>query len=383
MPKELKNTILTIIVNFIYSVIFIVFLFYVSSQFGFIEWLEYDSFNFLKHLIIFLTLFLLFHYIVNLISIILHEIGHLIFGLNAKLKFNSLSILNMYIYKEDKLKIKFDNKLTFSGIKGYCDLSFDDNIKYNNNKIILYYLGGIIINFILVVLFLLIFVLSLNKYIRIISLLFIVDNSYLILYNLIPFNKSGFNTDGMQIKLYLENPDVIKTYSKLCKIQLLFSKGYTIKEMDKNLFCKPKKYDNYSDLLLSLFYIDYLTEYEKYDEVIKYIDLIQDSVKNILGNDFYLLLKSQKILSLVLKNNDLEEVTKIYDKEVFSYLKSIEKQDVNILPLIYLYYKLSKDDKNSNEYKEKFNKWKLHNSKNPNLNDLNNLFEKIDKLVKN
>ena len=328
-------------------------------------------------------MFLLIYYIVSLISIVLHELGHLIFGLNAKLKFNSLSILNINIYKKDKIKIKFDNKLIFTSVKGYCDLIYDDNIKYDNKKIILYYLGGIIINLILMIIFLLILTLCLNKYIRIIALLFIVYNFYLIFYNLIPFNKNGYNTDGMQIKLYLENPDVVKSYSRLYKIQFLLSKGYSIKEMDKNLFCKPKGSDNYSDLLLWFMYIDYLNEYNKYDEAIKYIDLIQDSVKNNLGDYYYSLLKSQKIIALILNNNDLEEIIKIYDKEVFLFLKSIEKREISILPLIYLYYKISKDDKNSNEYKEKFNKWKLHNLKNKNLNEMNILFEKIDKLVEN
>ncbi len=147
----------------------------------------------------------LLYAIVQYTSIILHEVGHLIFGLKSKLKFLSFNIRGFSIVKKNK-KLVIEKKALTKDIGGYCNMQFLDSVKYSNKDVVLYFYGGIIINIVLALLFLFIFLLCANEYIKLLSLLYAIYNFYLAIYNSIPYsNIVGISTDMKHIINYLHD----------------------------------------------------------------------------------------------------------------------------------------------------------------------------------
>ncbi len=93
-----------------------------------------------------------------IIAVIIHELGHLVFGLLSGYKFSSFKILFIKIYKREKLKISFER--FFLAIPGQCLM------KPTNSKYLLYNLGGLIFTY------------SLSLTLLILS--YIIDNDFIV-----------------------------------------------------------------------------------------------------------------------------------------------------------------------------------------------------------
>ena len=148
----------------------------------------------LKGIIIPILLF----YLSYIISIILHELGHLIMGIQNR---GSLIEYNFLVFSvcKDNNKIKFKYKGLTSGIGGMCSMNFPRDLKLLEYQ--KFCISGPCVNFILVGLFLLIMIFSLNNSILLlISLYMIIMNLGFGISNLIPFETiTGMETDGMKL----------------------------------------------------------------------------------------------------------------------------------------------------------------------------------------
>ncbi len=82
------------------------------------------------------------------ISVFLHEVGHLIGAKLGKLKFNDMCVGPFHFNFEDKLKVKLNKNLYYSG--GVC-LNFDALNDYTNltNRLFKAFIGGPIMSFVL------------------------------------------------------------------------------------------------------------------------------------------------------------------------------------------------------------------------------------------
>ena len=150
------------LVNVIYFAFLIAFGGFVATKLP-SQLYELDFVYFFLSFTIVLILFGLLFYIIYFISIILHEVGHLIFGLNAKLTFISFNILSFtFCIENNRLKIKKEAKIP--GVLGYCNMTTEKTKKYNKNSIKLYYMGGIIFNIILVLISIVLIIFTNNIY---------------------------------------------------------------------------------------------------------------------------------------------------------------------------------------------------------------------------
>ena len=107
------------------------------------------------------------------VQLIIHELGHLIFGLLSGYKFSSFRIGNLMLLKTGgKLKIK---KLKIAGTAGQCLMSPPD-MKDNKMPVIAYNLGGAILNLLSCLLFFIIY--FYNKENVYISICYFISTSF-------------------------------------------------------------------------------------------------------------------------------------------------------------------------------------------------------------
>ena len=331
---------------------------------------------------IFLISFLIIYSILFFASIAWHELGHLLFGLKAKLKFISFNILGFSIYLDNnKLKIKKYPRMP--RIKGYCDMITMDNRKYDKKSIKLYYMGGIIFNLISIVISSVLMLLIKNVYFNLVNILNIGINMYFALYNSIPASKSGASNDALQIIYCLNDENYINTTSKVRKIQLLLMSGKDLKDIDKTLFTKPNEFKTYGDVLNAMFYVDYIVSKEQYKEASDYCIKILNDAKDMIPKQNLITVKLQLIICLF-NEDKLDEIKNIWDKDIKKYLDQMGK----ILPIFvginYMYATLiEKNEINSNKYFHQLKKINKKNLDKYQIKEIEDLLNEVNTKRKN
>lgn len=342
------------LVNFIYIAFLIAFGGFVATKLP-SQLYELDFVYFFLSLTIVLILFGLLFYIIYFISIILHEVGHLIFGLNAKLTFISFNILSFtFCIENNRLKIKKEAKIP--GVLGYCNMTTEKNKKYNKNSIKLYYMGGIIFNIILVLISIALIIFTNNKYLILIYILNIGNNVYLAINNTIPtITKSGNNTDALQIIYYLDDEEYINTMSKLQMLQGLLAKGCALKDIDTNLFSNPQTFKTNSDVLNAMIYVEYLSSKDQYHEASEYAKKILEEAKELLSKQYIISLKLQLMSCIFYGDGDFNQIKEIWDEDIKKYLDLMGKVAPIYIGINYMYATLiEKNELNSKKYLTQF-----------------------------
>lgn len=329
--------------------------FYVLIKIFGIEILDLEFSNFisilLRFCIVFLTVFSLLYYL----SIIWHEMGHLVLGLRAKMKFVSFNVLNYSFYLENnKLKIKKEANLP--GRLGYCSMSIDTDKKYEVNSIILYFLGGILFHFIAATITAILMIFIKNLYLDYVCMLNIIVNLFVALYNAFPVvSKSGFNTDALQIMHYVNDKEYINTVSKLQELQRLLINGVALKDIDPKLFSKPQSFNTNSDVLNAIIYVDYLSSKDEYLEAREYIDKILEEGKEFLSNQDMMTIKLQLINCIFYTSDDLSEIKEIWNDDLKRYLDMMSSIIPTYIGFNYMYAALvEKDEVSAIRYLEQF-----------------------------
>ena len=159
----MKKLIGTIIQTIFILIIPLVVLFYI----GMLPYFELDDVSeYILKAFIYPVLLFYFSYIV---SIALHELGHLIMGIKNRGSLIEYNFWIFSIYKaNNKLKFKLKGKTT--GLGGICIIDFPHDIKLSEFKEFCY--GGPCINFILFIIFSILAILSLkNDTLLLVSLL--------------------------------------------------------------------------------------------------------------------------------------------------------------------------------------------------------------------
>lgn len=376
-------------VKFLVNVIYIAFLIAFG---GFVatklpnQLYELDFVYFFLSFTIVLILFGLLFYIIYFISIILHEVGHLIFGLNAKLTFISFNILSFtFCIENNRLKIKKEAKIP--GVLGYCNMTTEKNKKYNKNSIKLYYMGGIIFNIILVLISIALIIFTNNIYLILIYILNIGNNVYLAINNAIPtITKSGTNTDALQIIYYLDDEEYINTMSKLQMLQGLLAKGCALKDIDTNLFSNPQTFKTNSDVLNAMIYVDYLSSKDQYHEASEYAKKILEEAKELLSKQYIISLKLQLMNCIFYSDGDFNQIKEIWDEDIKKYLDLMGKVAPIYIGINYMYATLIEENElNSKKYlkqfqqlnKKNYDKYQIEETEQL-INDVNKKIEKTN-----
>jgi len=352
------------IFNFFKVFINILYVVSVTMIFGYVadKWIELEFIDFFFRL----SILILGTYLISFISIIWHELGHLVFGIKSKLKFVSFSVLNLIIKKEDN-KFKISKSPTISGVGGYCNMSFEESKEYSKKSIVSYFLGGITFNWIFVIIFSILLTLSNNAYLAIIALLFISTNVYLALYNSVPVTQmSGLITDMLHVINCYKDSDYVVELSKIDKIQNLVSNGCELKDIDEKLFYMPKDFSTSSKITMAQLYIDYIADKGQYYDAIEHIKTILKNTENKLAKANINLFKINLIYYAFKGNCDTKIISEYWNKDIRNYLDAMGGFEPQFIGINYMYSSLiEKDKKKAQSYLNKFEQIKKnHHNKN-------------------
>ena len=155
--------------------------------------------------------------IIMLIHIILHETGHLIFGLFTGYQFSSFRVFNLMWQKDLDGKIRFYN-FSLAGTGGQCIMS-PPEIKNGKMPFFWYNIGGVLMNFLFAALFTVLYLIFKgNPYFDFVCLSFCVLGLSTGLANGLPL--PDINNDGRNIVELAKSEKAVKSFIFKCRLSL-------------------------------------------------------------------------------------------------------------------------------------------------------------------
>ncbi len=312
----------------------------IGTVFGFAAGVLLFSMDDGKRSDILLLEFFIAFFVGSIIQTILHELGHMIAGLISGYEFSSFRIFQFTWIRENG-KVKF-KKFSLKGTAGQCLMipPKDRGLEY---PIIFYNIGGVLMNFISSVLFL-IFGFTLKNEVFVFMC---IPGFYLALTNGIPLQINGIANDGKNIVDIRKSKTAKKAMDTLLRCNALQMHGIRLKDMPQEWFVAEEPCDLRNIHVCTLIYLDLCRESDKGN----YVEY-EKKVKEFLGKETALLeiyrceLKCELIF-VYIKQRRYDEAEKLY-MEMEQYLNRT-KMFLEHYPLMYGYQKLVKQNQGNAE----------------------------------
>lgn len=270
-------------------------------------------------------------YIVLILSIypalffhlIVHEAGHLIFGLLTGYKFSSFRIASfMWLKENGKLKLK---RLSLAGTGGQC-LMIPPSMKNGKIPVVLYNLGGSLVNVFFSVLFLLLYILCKDiPFLSSILVVFSIMGFGIAIMNGIPMRMGAVDNDGYNAFALLKNKSAIKAFWVQLKVGEQLSKGVRIKEMPQEWFEIPSDEEMKNSMVASrgVFACNRLMDMEKFEEADKLMEHLLEIDSGIIGL-YRNLLVCDRIFVELIRENRRDIIENMLTKEQKNFMKSMK-----------------------------------------------------------
>lgn len=275
------------------------------------------------------------------LQVIIHELGHLVFGLLTGYRFSSFRIGNIMLLKEnERIKIK---RLSIAGTGGQCLLLPPKTID-EKKPFLLYYLGGSIANLVSSFLFFLLFLfLKGGTYLPMSLLILSIVGIALALLNGIPMNLGLVNNDGYNARLIFRNNEALNAFYIQLKLIEQISQGVRLKDMPEEWFpvLSVEEMDNNMLATLGIFTCNRLIDKRMFKDADQLmIQLLEvDSVAGVHRG----LLICDRIYCELIGENRKDVLDIMLDKEQQQFMKSM-KTFPAILRTKYAYALLAERD---------------------------------------
>lgn len=298
-------------------------------------------------------LFLIGIILIFFLSIVVHEGGHLIFGLLSGYRFSSFRIGSLMLIKQNgKLRFKL---LKLAGTEGQCLMTPPEGD--NEGSAVFYNLGGVFMNFLSAVIFcLLYFFLPYTPVLTQLMLIAAIFSFVFALLNGIPLD-TGVPNDGLNTLYLLRNPGAAKALNNQLLIASANADGRTLSEMPEEWFTLGEDGVSKDPLCsaISVFFCNRLLEQGKLEEC-KY------AIESLLASDAKLaeihrgLLRSDLIFCTLLIDGNKAKIAHLYNDAEKQFMKSM-KTNPSVLRTEYAIMLIRDKDENSAEIiKQKFEK---------------------------
>jgi len=176
-------------------------------------------------------------YIGIFLQLVIHEAGHLVFGKLTGYEFSSFRIGNMMWLKDNGKLVR--KKLSVAGTGGQC-LMVPPEMKDGKIPVVLYNLGGSILNIIAGVVFLILYlVLRSVPVLPMCFLMISIMGFALALTNGIPMRLGTVDNDGYNALSLGKNSEALRSFWVQMKVNELISKGARVKDMPEEWFTVP------------------------------------------------------------------------------------------------------------------------------------------------
>lgn len=271
----------------------------------------------IKISIVFVLVFVSF-----LIQIIIHEGGHLTFGLLSGYTFVSFRVGSAtFVKDEGKWRIK---KFNIPGTGGQC-LLMPPEVDNENLPFVLYNLGGVLLNLIfgIIPIVSVIAFEGLPPWLKGVLWVFGAVGIVSALLNGIPLKAAGVANDGSNVISMLKDKNARKAFYSQLRFNGLLSMGIRPRDMNISEYKLQEGADVTSPLNTALilmeynYYLDNM-EFQKCTEL---LNSLNPYLNKVLGIYRYEIECEKVFLELVL-NGDRSLVERLYDKELIKYINA-------------------------------------------------------------
>ena len=277
----------------------------------------------------------------TVLSTVIHEGGHLVFGLISGYRFVSFRIFSfVWVKTDDGIKLK---RYSIPGTSGQCLLSPPE---LNDGKMptILYNLGGCIAGIVFAVLFTIAAALLYDNCILFSAfLLLALCNLLMALMNGIPM-KMQVNNDGMNALSIGKNAEAIYSFWLQLSVNERQSRGERLCEMPDEWFYMPSDQALKNSMVASNAYIYCMRLIEE-----RNFDAARDSIEHLLSvnaalMDLHKVILYFELLYIASINGDKISADRIFNVELNKH-KSLMANNLSAMRSRYAYESLIREDK--------------------------------------
>ncbi len=294
-------------------------------------------------------------YVAILVQLIIHEAGHLAFGLLSGYKFSSFRIFSfMWVKEGDKVKLK---RLTIAGTGGQCLMSPPELVD-GQIPVVLYNLGGSFLNLISSAVFIgLYFALPMLPYLATIFLLLGIIGIVIALMNGIPMRMGTVDNDGYNALSLSKNREARRAFWVQMKTNEQVAKGVRLKDMPEEWFVMPtdEAMQNSMVAVIGVLACNRLMDAEQFEEADALMEHMLSIESGMVGLHRNLLICDRMFVELIGENR-AEVLEEMYTTEQKQFMKAM-KNFPSVIRTEYVYARLQeKDEKKAEEILKRFEK---------------------------
>ncbi|MBQ8434831.1 MAG: hypothetical protein IJX24_02310 [Oscillospiraceae bacterium] len=287
-------------------------------------------------------------------QLIVHEAGHLVFGLLSGYKFRSFRIFSLtWIKNNGKIRFK---KYSLAGTGGQCLMSPPD-MKDGRFTVIAYNLGGVLMNIIASALFLVLYLL-LKSFNILSSLMLIISviGFFTALINGVPMTMGTINNDGHNAFSISRNKTSMKAFWLQLKIHDAQADGMRLKDMPEEWFeyPQPEQLSNSMVAAVAVFCCNRMMDAHDFKNANTAMTELIESDSALIEIHRQLLVCDKIYCELLKGNND--EAVYLMNKKQIKLMKAM-KDFPSVMRTEYAYLLLcKKDTASAQKIKSRFEK---------------------------
>lgn len=286
---------------------------------------------------------LVFLYLSFMIHIVLHEAGHLIFGLMSGYRFSSFRIGSHMLMKQENGKL-VHRKIKIAGTGGQC-LMIPPEMVDGKFPVVLYNLGGSIVNLMVTALLIPVFCLmDKSSLFALFVFLLIAMGAITGLSNGVPLRTREINNDGYNAVSLGKSREALRGFWIQMKVNELLTKEVRTKDMPEKWFEVPSDdaMKNAMVAPIGVYAASRLMDQHRFDEAERLINHLLEIDSGIVGLHRNLMICDLIYLELIGQNR-CDRVEALYTKELKKFIKSMGTFP-SVLRMQYAWYLLRADD---------------------------------------
>ena len=288
---------------------------------------------------------LVFLYLSFFIHIVLHETGHLIFGLMSGYQFSSFRIGTHMLMKENGKLVH--RKIKIAGTGGQC-LMIPPEMVDGKFPVVLYNLGGSIVNLVVAALLIPVFMaIDKSSVFALLVFLFIAMGAITGLSNGIPMRTKTVDNDGYNAISLGKSREAMRAFWIQMKTNEQLTKGIRTKDMPEEWFEVPSDdaMKNPMVATIGVYAASRMMDQHRFEEAGKLINHLIEIETGMVALHRNLLICDQIYLELIGQNRS-DRLEALYTKELKKFMKAM-KTFPSVIRLEYAYRLLAEHDSES------------------------------------
>lgn len=288
---------------------------------------------------------LVFLYLAVLLHIVLHEAGHLVFGLMSGYHFSSFRIGSHMLMKEDGKLVH--RKIKIAGTGGQCLMSPPEMVD-GKFPVVLYNLGGSIANLVVTAMAIPAFgAIDKGSIFALFFFLFIAMGAITGLSNGIPLRTNTIDNDGYNAISLGKSKEAMRAFWIQMKVNEQLTKGLRVKDMPDEWFEVPsdEAMKNSMVATIGVYAANRLMDLHRFDEAETLMNHLLDIESGMVALHRNLIICDLVYLELIGQNRS-DRLETLYSKELKNFTKTM-KTFPSVIRTEYAYSLLKEHDPES------------------------------------